>query len=639
MFLSLSLHERPIVQSPGSSKSFSSTHPQSRTHAPVMGRGKPVSPGRGRGVIRRFVRNVWQKNSFRQLAQDYSSSLPSLAAARKLDVLAFHNVLLHPDVQRVSARLLRRLLCLANWSTPGQDHVRLISGHVSLAIWRAILRYASHPPRQAHASGQAVSKSSLALVQYVEDFVQGLCSGLSVSVAMQSRKKLSFVVAQALRDLKRLDSDNSKDNLAHALQSLEGLQRTRFDRGLFSAEQNHIIDCNIAHLEQCVQGLQPAPHRTFDGPCLVSGLDTPSDPSGSGHTLPSISPEIDEYCQNLRETWGNERIAHEMLLCPLHRTHDLLGSQSPAVPSTTWVRVSRELMGCPPTGGTLFFLLQKLITYITFLQKNTYHYTLFLKSNCLRRAVKKDEVTAIEDHYRGLIRTVQSLLTDVQSIRIPPGQSPEQHRGVDLLAVTKKVSRFFALVHRVHAITEHFAGMAAADKAHNSFRQALRHGLNEPSSFIAVCAQGMWECMLAMVIDVRHDLWTVMTANVHQYGARFFGEHLLRRLSLEEVSLPKTTQCIVRTAGRARTDGTFMKALLAGSKAAYQSLVYGMWVDAVVDFTTAPMLPELCFLDQGRVQSLHRAFHLDLTGIIVLRTALEVRPWPLHPCHAPLATT
>lgn len=275
-------------------------------------------------------------------------------------------------------------------------------------------------------------------------------------------------------------------------------------------------------------------------------------------------------------------------------------------------------MRSPPQNGALLFVMHRMQHYVAFLQANTREYTLFLKSTCLMREVAKDDVAEIDGLHKGLLATLESLLVDVHSIGATASQPP-----VDPLAVSDKVSHFFSLVRRVHRITEHLPAMVVAERSRDSFRRALRHGLHEPCSFIAVCAQSMHECLQVMSNDLKRDQWVVLTSNVYHQGVGYFGQKLHQRLPPEEHRLPRTAQCIVRTAKRSGPEG-FPAG--SGSHGQYQSLVYATWVDAVVDYTAQSALPELCFLDQERIQSLHRDFCLDLASVVVLKTAHEFVP-------------
>lgn len=272
-------------------------------------------------------------------------------------------------------------------------------------------------------------------------------------------------------------------------------------------------------------------------------------------------------------------------------------------------------MKSPPQKDTLLFVFRRMKFYVEFLQANTRQYTLFLKCSCFMRQVRQDDVAEINGLYKGLLEALQSLLADANSIESTDSQA--------LLAVPDKVSHIFSLVHKVHRITEHLPAMVVAERSRDSFRRALRHGLHEPCSFIAICAQGMHDCMQAMFNSVKHDQWVVLTSNVQQQGVVYFGQKLRERLSPQELSLPLTSRCIVRTA---KSLGPEDLPVDLGSHGQYQSLVYAMWVDAVVDYTTKSALPELCSLDQERIQSLHRGFWLDLASLIVLKTVHGVVP-------------
>lgn len=150
---------------------------------------KKVPPGRERYVIRRFVRNVWQKESWYKIAEEYSSVMPSLAVAQRLHNTEYHQMLQDPKVQRISQLLLQRLICMTNWSTREQGYKRKIQGKVTVAVWMTVLKCAAHPRPQADDNEKALCKSSLALAQFVEGFIQRLRSGLPVSVAIQCRKR------------------------------------------------------------------------------------------------------------------------------------------------------------------------------------------------------------------------------------------------------------------------------------------------------------------------------------------------------------------------------------------------------------------------------------------------------------------
>lgn len=249
-----------------------------------MGKAVHVAAGRERYVIRRFVRNVWQKQGFRQLAQEYCAHLPPLAEAQRLSILEYRARMMTPDAQRVSKRLLQRLLCLANWSWGKHP---MISGSVDVFHWFAILRHASHP---LQAVDQAARSSSLALVQYVDKVLQGLRAGLPVSSAIQPRKRLSSLVTEALRDLKRHITNNWGEELTHAQSCLERLQEARMDPKHLSPEQGLIVDSNIAHFEHTVQRLQQ-PSK----PARASSVRVVE------KSWPPASSEVDQYCGRYRQ--------------------------------------------------------------------------------------------------------------------------------------------------------------------------------------------------------------------------------------------------------------------------------------------------------------------------------------------------
>lgn len=387
-------------------------------------------------------------------------------------------------------------------------------------------------------------------------------------------------------------------------------------------EQNQIIDFNIAHLKRGIQWLlSPAPTRFPNKPCSVLITSGSNDPFWL-----SSAPEIHEYCEGCKGLWDNEQTAHEIFLCPVHKIRDIVCSQRPVLPSTIWVKISQELLQSPPMHWALFKLLERVAQSIAFLQKNTYKETLLQKPT-QHRVVLKVEVEEIRRHYNDMAAIVQSLAAGVQSVMWSPGKDRE-HCKIDLSFVTEKVSRFFDRVHRVNVITEHIASIAVSEQWHNSFRRALHKGTAEPSSFVAICVRAVWECIDALVVDVRHDAFVTITAMLRQNGTEYFGKLLLKRLPDAGSGLPETARCIVQAASTERADMTFIEALRAGSSTAYRSLVYSTWVDAVVGYTTPSVLPELCFLDRERISSLHQAFHLDLTGVIILRAAHEVSCFP-----------
>lgn len=277
-----------------------------------MGKVVHVAPGRERHVIRRFVMNVWHKQGFRQLAQEYSSHLPSIAEAQKLGFSESYKRMMTPDAQRVSKRLLQRLLCLVNWRWGARPR---ISGSVDVMHWLAILRHASHPSK---AVDQAVRKSSLAVVQYIEGVLQGLLAGLPISHAIQCRKRLCSFITDAFREMKRHISNVSSEVLAHGLSCLQNLQATRLDREHFSTEQNHLIDGNIAHFEGVVQRLQnPVKLAKASGVRVVENAWSP------------VS-DVDKHCGSYRQ----EKPA-----------------ASPSLVSTLWARLLTSLFVQPTEQG------------------------------------------------------------------------------------------------------------------------------------------------------------------------------------------------------------------------------------------------------------------------------------------------